>query len=371
MLCRLLCVNLFGLSDLNMAKQRPRFSGSIYQRGPIWQLQYFVEGRRVRESAKTASKDEAAKLLKKRIAEAREAKPAKPTTVAALGEVYLEAKKARWKPKTYDWAVTIWNNHIKPVFGDRNPADIMPGELDLFVSKLKAEGLSEPYINRNLVIFQAILRYGVKNKALRELPEFPDHFDERPYIRQGYLTQWDFITFIQFIPDDELWLEALVTMAFVFGYRRGELVYMRVGQVDFARNRITLPVGSTKNKMRRVTVFNPKGQIGKLLRSMAKGKRPEQYLFSRDDGSTPARDFRVSFDRAASAAKIATGSGPGGKLWFHDLRRSAVTHMDDIGLSESQSMSIAGHLTPDIHRRYKILSENKARQLAEKLDPDV
>jgi len=351
--------------------KRPRFSGSLYQRGPIWQLQYFVEGRRFRESAKTASKDEAAKLLKKRIGEAREAKPAKPTTVAALGELYLEAQKARWKPKTYDWATTIWTQHIKPAFGPRNPAEIMPGELDVWVSKLKDEGLSEPYINRNLVIFRAILRYGLKNKSLRELPEFPEHFDEKSYVRQGYLTHWDFITFCQFIPDEEEWLEALVTMAFVFGFRRGELVYMRVGQIDFVRNRISLPAGSTKNKMPRVTVFNPKGQVGKLLRAMAKGKQPEQYLFSRDRGSTPVRDFRVSFDRAASAAKISTGSGPNGKLFFHDLRRSAVTHMADAGLSESQSMSISGHLSLDVHRRYKILSADTARQLAEKLDPSV
>jgi len=354
-----------------MAK-RQRFSGSLYLRGPIWQIQYFVDGQRRRESSRTTSKDEAQKLLNRRMAEAREgAAKLKPTTVGALAALYLEAQRPRWKPQTHEWADGIWRKHLKPVFDSRNPATLLPGDIDLFVAKEKDAQYSEPVINRCLVVLKAILKYGVKNKALHEIPEFPKKFDERPYVRQGHVTYWDFISFVAQIPDDEEWLEGLVTIAWTFGFRRAELVYMKVGQVDFERNRISLPAGSTKNKMPRTTFFNPKGKAGKLLKQMAKGKRPEHYLFSRDGGSTPCRDFRVSFDKAASAAKIKTGSGADGKLMFHDLRRSAVTRMDEEGLSESQSMKVAGHLTPEVHRRYKILSENTAREIAQKLDPDV
>jgi integrase len=338
----------------------------------VWQLQYFMDGRRFRESAKTSSKDEAQKLLNRRMSEAREgAARMKPTTVAALAALYLQAQRPRWKTQTYEWANGIWTKHLEPVFGTRNPATILPGDIDIFVAKEKDDQYSEPLINRCLVVLKAILRYGVKNKALREIPEFPKQFDERPYVRQGHVTYWDFVSFVAQITDDEPWLEALVTVAWMFGFRRAELVYMRVGQVDFQRSRISLPTGSTKNKMARVTFFNTKGQVGKLLKAMAKGKHPEQYLFSRDGGSTPCRDFRVSFDRASSAAKITTGSGNNGKLMFHDLRRSAITRMDEEGLSETQSMKVAGHLTAAVHQRYKILSENTAREIATKLDPDV
>jgi len=359
------------LSDLDMTK-RQRFSGSLYLRGPIWQIQYFVDGRRFRESSKCTNKDDAQKFLNQRMAEAREgASRLKPTTTDALAALYLEAQKARWKSATYDWAERIWTKHIKPTFGETNPAQILPGALDLWVGKLKAEGLGPPTINRCLVMFHAILKYGVKNKALREVPEFPKHFDERPHVRTGHIDSWDLITLVGFIPDEEEWLEGLVTLAFMFGFRKAELVYMKVGQINFERNRIVLPAGSTKNKMERTTFFNPKGQVGKLLKRLAHGKHAGHYLFSRDGGSTPCRDFRVSFDKAASAAKITTGSGANGKLMFHDLRRSAVTRMDEAGLSETQSMKVAGHLTPEVHRRYKILSDNTARQIAEKLDPDV
>jgi len=189
-------------------------------------------------------------------------------------------------------------------------------------------------------------------------------------VRQGHLGWFEFQSFVAQIPDDEPWLEAICTLAFTFGFRRGDLTFMKVGQVDFDRSRIILPAGSTKNKMPRSVFFNPSGAPGKLLKAMAKGKRSEHYLLWRDDGSTPVRDFRVSFDNAASSAKITTGSG--GKLFFHDLRRSCVARLaGDIGLSESQSMSAVGHLSVDVHRRYKIISDNSAREIARKIDPDV
>lgn len=345
--------------------RRPRYSGSIYKRGEVYQIQYVVDGVRRRESAQTSSKDDAAKLLNKRLAAAEE-KPVKETSTAALAALYLAAQKARWKPKTYDWAKLICDNHISPAFGQRNPASILPGDLDLFLAKLKDKGLSDCFTNRVLVILKAILKYGVRNKALRELPEFPEKFDERPYVHQGRLDSWDFIQLVDQI--EEPWLEALVTAAYIFGFRKSELLYMRVNQIDFERSTIMLPAGTTKNRMPRKVILNPKGGLLKLLRAETKGKQPSAYVFSRDGGSTPVRDFRVSFDKAIAAAKITTGSGKDGKLHFHDLRRSAITRMDSAGLSESESMAVAGHLSVDVHRRYKQLSENTARAIAERID---
>jgi hypothetical protein len=42
--------------------------------------------------------------------------------------------------------------------------------------------------------------------------------------------------------------------------------------------------------------------------------------------------------------------------------------MAEAGLSESQSMAVAGHLSADVHRRYKIISEGTARDIAAMID---
>ena len=42
-------------------------SGSVYQRGKTWWLGYYVQGERVRESAKTKDRGEARRLLQQRL----------------------------------------------------------------------------------------------------------------------------------------------------------------------------------------------------------------------------------------------------------------------------------------------------------------
>lgn len=348
---------------------RPRYSGSLYQRGPVWQLQYFIDGKRFRESAKTTSKDEASKLLGQRLAAARAGEQrGKPTTVAALADLYLVAQRARWKERSYKWVKTICSKHIVPAFGHRNPASILPGDLDRFISQQKADGASDCRVNRVLVIFKAVLRYAVRNKVIRDIPEFPRPFNELPYVRTGHIDSAGFWLLCAQIADEEDWLLAMVTAAYTFGFRLGELQFMRANQIDLEHHTITLPAGSTKNKMPRRITMNPDGKLTKLLAGACKGKGPQAYVFSRDGGSTPIRDFRTRWARIVSAAKITTGSGPGGKLLFHDLRRSSITRMNSAGLSETDSMAIAGHLSSAVHRRYKQISEWDARQIAAKID---
>lgn len=350
--------------------RRAKYSGSLYRRGnsPIWQMQWLHDGVLYRESSQTANKEEAGKLLKTRLSGSQREAAIKHTTVEEVATLYLKAREAKWKPNTIEWANGVWNN-IKPVFGQRSPASILPANIDVFVSRLKAENYSECYINRHLTVLKAILRFAVRNKALREIPEFPAKFNEAPYVRQGWIDDWDFIVLCDEIDDKDTWMLALVTAAFTFGFRKSELLYMRVNQIDHDRHTITLPAGSTKNKMPRRIVLNPESKLSKLLAQITKGKAPHAYVFSRDaQGSIPVRDFRVAWDKIVTAAKIKTGSGPDGALQFHDLRRSAISRMASIGLPEEERMVIAGHLTADVHRRYRHLSDGAARRIAAKID---
>src|SRR5580698_5362794 len=54
----------------DMAKRRPHRTGSIFQRGGIWWIQFHVNGARQRESSYSSEKTEAERLLKRRLAAA-------------------------------------------------------------------------------------------------------------------------------------------------------------------------------------------------------------------------------------------------------------------------------------------------------------
>ena len=296
------------------------------------------------------------------------ARPQKATTVGALAELYMKARAAYWRPKTIEHNHGIWNNYLRDEFGARNPASILPGEIEMYLSKLKAEGVSDCYCNRHMVLLKAILAFGVRNHALREMPEFPDKFSETQYVRQGYCDSADFhFHLIDRIPEDALWLETMVRLAYTFGFRKNELLNLRRRHVDLERHLILLDGANTKNRMPRKIVLNPSGAAHKLLEKCCAGKSPEAYVISRDaKGSIPIRDFRNDWDKIS--AGIATGSGPGGALFFHDLRRSAIRNMAEMGIMEHDAMVLAGHLSADVHRRYRGLSESYLREISARID---
>jgi integrase len=77
----------------------------------------------------------------------------------------------------------------------------------------------------------------------------------------------------------------------------GELLDMRVKQVDLMSRTIRLEPGTTKNRDgREVTMTR---RIHELLKLCVFGKQPEGFVFTRSNGR-PVRDFRGTCDRSMS-----------------------------------------------------------------------
>jgi integrase len=72
-----------------------------------------------------------------------------------------------------------------------------------------------------------------------------------------------------------------------------------------------------------------------------------------------------TFHKAWTAACRAAGCP--GKL-IHDMRRSAVRTFERAGVPRSVAMSIVGHNTESIYRRYAIVDEAMQREAAARLD---
>src|SRR5207253_2158176 len=85
-------------------------------------------------------------------------------------------------------------------------------------------------------------------------------------------------------------------------WRRGEVLKLRVRQVDFEANVIRLDVGTTKNRQGREVPMNTK--VRALLSECAEGKSGEDFLFTRDRSGTPVRDFRKAWHNLCCAAGV-------------------------------------------------------------------
>lgn len=173
---------------------------------------------------------------------------------------------------------------------------------------------------------------------------------------------------------DEPWWRALLTLAYQFGWRKAELLGLRVSQVDLKARTIRLNPGTTKNLQGRVVKLT--GEAVDELVNCLHGKASDDFVFSRTDGRKVS-DIRSRWQVACH--KLGLGlyevKRVNGKrtrryegLVFHDLRRSAVRNLVRAGVPEVVAMRITGHKTRSVFDRYNIVSEADLADAAKRLE---
>jgi len=141
-----------------------------------------------------------------------------------------------------------------------------------------------------------------------------------------------------------------------FGWRKGEVLPLRVSQVDLLNRMVVLILGTTKNDEGRKAAMTFEVLDG--LREACAGKQPEDFVLTREEG-TQVRDFRGGWRSACCKAKLGCMVCPDckgnvddenrcercSKKWrakelvyrariFHDLRRTGARNLRRLGVAE-------------------------------------
>ena len=138
-----------------------------------------------------------------------------------------------------------------------------------------------------------------------------------------------------------------MAIAYNFGFRKSELLGLRVDQIDLEARAISLWTGETKSGQGRKVVMTP--EVFDLVNHLVKGKQAQHFLFTWPNGDR-VLDFRVSWRKMCIAAKVS--------VLLHDFRRAAVRNMTRAGVSRNVAKKISGHQTDSIFSRYNITDEN-------------
>jgi len=144
------------------------------------------------------------------------------------------------------------------------------------------------------------------------------------------------------------------------GIRKGELLPIRLDQVNWRAKQITLYHGTTKsNEGRVLPICGDMIPWTELAPDDLKQNYPDcQWLFHR--AGRHIKDFRKTWENACEAAGVDASL-------FHDLRRCAVRNMELAGVARSVAMKITGHKTESVYLRYMIASNRDIRAAGEKL----
>jgi integrase len=351
--------------------KRPRGTGSVFQfKGcGIWYVKYYRGGAAVRESSHSEKQKVAEKLLARRLAEISTDTYIEPADrKVTIDELYsglladyrnndmasLEGAEQRWQRPTIDGEDVPPPGRLKQHFGGIRALAVTTEKLNRYVAWCREQELSNATINRDLSALRRAFNLAHKAGRIQKVPSFPHLKESAP--RSGFVEEADYNRLAK--NARELWLRALLATAYSFGFRKSELLGLRVRQGDFLNRSIRLNAGETKSGDGRVVRMT--GDVFVLLQACAVGKTAEDFVFTRNDGK-PVLDFRERWEQLTTAAGCA-------RLLFHDLRRSAVRNMVRRGVPETVAMKISGHKTRAVFDRYNVTSEADLADAARKIE---
>ena len=343
-----------------MTTKRTRGTGSLLQRGRIWWMQYCQDGRVYRESTGTDVKTVAEIKLRKRLTEIEAGKfrglAAEKMTVGDMMKA-LFTKKENGElehGKSLEWDKRRWKIHLEPVFGHLKARAVTEDKISRYISGRKSaeQPAAAASINREL----ALLRRAFAIHSHIACPKFPRLKEDN--VRKGFVSDEQYTKLAAECAKERLWLRTLLEIGANYGLRRGEMLSLRVEQVDKATGRVRLEGSQTKNGSARA--FTLTSDARHLIYALIEGKKPEDFVFTRPDGS-PIGDFRKLWANVCERAGV-----PG--LLIHDLRRTAVRNMVRSGVSDNIAMAISGHKTRSVFDRYDIVSEADLDAAATKIE---
>jgi integrase len=346
-------------------KTARRNIGEIILRGRIWYVRYYDgRGRRRLESTHSPDRQEAEKLLRKRLT----AKDAGVLADAAIGKLTLREAtddvlndyKLNGRKSLQEVRRKI-ELHLFPYFSERRRmTSITTSEIRAFTVARQEAGAKPAEINRELAALRRAFRLAVRAGRLIQCPHVP-MLQERN-TRKGFLEPVQLAAICSALPQA---LSAIVKFAFATGWRtRSEVLPLEWRNVDWAGRSVRLDAHTTKNGEARVFPFTAeieailKGQLAEHERLKVDGLICP-FVFNRN--GEQIREFRTAWKNACEAA------GCPGKL-IHDMRRSAVRTFERAGVPRSVAMSIVGHKTESIYRRYAIVDEAMQREAATRID---
>jgi integrase len=310
--------------------------------------------------------------------------------------------------------VTSWKIHLGPHFGSQPARDFDGALVQAYISKRQTAGASNSTINHELNYLKRAANLALQllatddDKLLSALGRWSRiRLLKVRNVRTGYLKDSEYEALARETASIGIWLRAMFECAWTYGWRKSELLGLKVNQVDLVERTISLNPGETKNDDGRLVAMTP--EVLECLRLAIAGKKPHERVFTRPgrtgslfhypatqmwwmryrdehgriqrdttntsdreraleilrgkDHPTPGRairDFRKQWESACNGAGV---SG----LLFHDLRRTGARNMRRSGIDEKVAMGILGQRTRSIFDRYNITDGADLKQAVDKM----
>jgi integrase len=236
------------------ATRGKRGQGCIYRHAGSrnWWIKFSVNGQTIQQSANTESRRDALDELKAQILRYSngEAVDSRRVTIAALAESLMQSWRNHDKnPASIEWAGYCWKR-LLPHFGQMK-ADALPtAAIRDYIEKRKAEGAANGTINRELTILSCAFTMAYNETPRRVSRKLSFTRLPEPKGRKGFVEQAQYRALAAHCT--EAYMRTMLALAYSFGFRKGELLTLKVSDVDILGGSIRLRT-SKNGEPRQVT----------------------------------------------------------------------------------------------------------------------
>jgi integrase len=329
---------------------RHRSAAGEQVESPIYWLKYRdATGKIIRQPSGTADLHEAKRLLKVREGAAAEGKVIVPradkVTINDLA-TDLRAEYAANGRRSAD-RLEFSLAHILPVLGTAKAQHLTTAAVTGYTVKRQEAGAANATINRELAALKRMLRLAAQGEKITRVAHI--NMLREDNVRRGFFEREQFEAVRRHLPEA---LQPVATFAYTTGWRKHEILGLTWDRVDFFAGTVRLDAGTTKSGEGRtfpMTAVLRDCLVAQREATEALQKRTGSiipWVFHR--GGRPIKDLRGAWDEACRLAGV-----PGRLL--HDCRRTAVRNLERAGVSRSVGMSLTGHKTEAVFRRYAIV----------------
>lgn len=356
----------------SLYKRKQRLPNGEHKQLAIWWIKYHQAGRAVRESTGTTKETVARRILRLREGDVERGIPVNPK----MGRITFDEAATDLlndytvnRKKSHDHVKRRLDLALTPAFSGKRLIAITTDVIRQYTANRQASGAANATINRELAALKRMFTLAIQAGKLHAKPHIPMLRENNT--RRGFFEAEQFEAVKARLPEA---LRPVVTFAYITGWRvRSEVQGLEWRQVDWEGRVVRLDPGTTKNREGRSFPFTAaleallKGQLAVHHQHKKEG-RVVRWVFFRMTGPKkgtkkpePIKNFRRAWISAGKAAGIA------GRL-LHDFRRTAIRNLERAGVPRSAAMTMVGHKTESVYRRYAIVDAGVLRDAASKID---
>ena len=334
----------------------------LYLRDSVWWMSFSHLGKQVRRSTETEDKKLAQKIFDKIRGEIAEGKwfaklPGENYTFAELMEKYLKEYSAVNKAASSHIRDKSLNDHLQETFGTYYLPEINSKMISDYKTKRRLEGAAPRTINYELSLMGHAFNLAIREWEL--IDKNPASKVKKERVRNTIERWLSLEEEKRLLLASPGWLQEIILFAIHTGLRRGEILDLKLSQVDF--NRRTLIIYEQKNGEIDTLPLNQKA-MG-VLENRRRNKLPGCDLaFPSQNGTRIlGRNLFRAVQDALKRAEIEN-------FRFHDLRHTFATRLVQAGVGMYEVQKLGRWKTPSMVMRYAHHNPESLRPAIEIMD---